>query len=167
MASDNWYTPLNIVLPIREFYNFTIDYDPCSCAVANLSIKAKHFSSIGNDFDPSLWTGNIWLNPPYCGGAMQAWLERANKVYSESSEAKQIIALVNRSDANWYYDFVDNHPHAYYQFRNRIKFIDGDTGQRSSPRYNNDLFYWGDDSERFMRMCRSSFGKPTPHTFWK
>lgn len=165
MAHDLWFSPPEIVEPIREFFDGTIHYDPCSCIKANETIKAANFSGEDDPYNPLLWVGSIWLNPPYCNGAMKLWLTRARSNYLSVDGCNQIIALVNRSDANWYHNFIDSHGFAYYQFRNRIKFIDGMRGKTSAPRYNNDLFYWGKNSKGFFELCIKKFGKPSPISF--
>jgi DNA N-6-adenine-methyltransferase (Dam) len=166
MAHDNWYTPKEIIEPIRSFYSDEINYDPCSCIKANQAIKASTFNSIDDPYSPAMWDGNIWINPPYCDGDMRVWLTRANTNYRDNDLTEQVIALVNRSDAQWYYDFLDRHEGGYYQFRKRIKFIDGETGKRSSPRYNNDLIYWGKNPKGFSEMCLHNYGRSVRSSFY-
>lgn len=173
MSHDNWYTPKEIIEPIRQFYEGTIDLDPASCIDANEIVKATFYcdgerpvkkGGRGNGLIYE-WFGNVYCNPPYCGkGTVERWV---NKATEEDcfDKCNQIIMLLNRSDARWYYDFLDNHQGGYYQFRSRIKFIDGSTGKPISPRYNNDLIYWGDDSKGFLRMCLDSFGRTVPSSF--
>jgi DNA N-6-adenine-methyltransferase (Dam) len=163
MAHDEWYTPAEIIEPIRKFYGGRIDLDPATCGKANSNIvKAWHTYTINYSGLDKTWSGNVWVNPPYCGkDTVKKWIDKANS----SLVSNQIVMLVNRSDAKWYYKFLDNHKGAYYQFRNRIKFIDGITGKKSSPRYNNDLIYWGNNPSGFMDMCVNSYGKPVPHSF--
>jgi DNA N-6-adenine-methyltransferase (Dam) len=179
MAHDEWYTPKEIIDPIREFYGGKIDYDPASCEKANEVIQAKEFHWLEhhlNSAQPYIasypFLDNIWINPPYCNGAAKSWIECACEFSLDRDHSdKQIVMLVNRSDARWYYDFLDKHNvrslhrGGYYQFRKRIKFVDGLTGKPSSPRYNNDLIYFGKNGFRFQLMCILAFGKPTPTSF--
>jgi DNA N-6-adenine-methyltransferase (Dam) len=162
---NEWYTPKGYIEPIREFYGGTIDYDPASCIKANETIKAENFSSIDDEGNPLWWKGNIWCNPPYNHSADRSWLLLANRYYRDNDNINQIIMLLNRSTGAWYHKFLDSHPHGYFQLRDRVRFIDGETGEKSSPRYNNDLIYWGRDSQLFYEMCIENFGKPTPHSF--
>lgn len=165
-SHDEWYTPKEIIEPIRELYGGTIDLDPASCFEANKTIQADFTHDISEDGLNWEWFGNVWCNPPYCSrGTVLNWLKKATDE-SKSGRCEHIIMLLNRSDAKWYYDFLDNHQGAYYQFRNRIKFIDGLTGKPSSPRYNNDLIYWGNNCDVFKDMCLSSFGETVPSSFY-
>jgi DNA N-6-adenine-methyltransferase (Dam) len=167
MVHDAWFTPCNIIEPIRSFYGGTIDLDPASSSEANETIKAKHYFNWNLDGLKWEWYGNVWCNPPYCDGAMKEWLlHGARHYWASDTRINQMIFLVNRSDAKWYYEFLDYHVGGYYQFRNRIKFIDGLTGKKSSPRYNNDLIYWGGNTEGFKQMCLDSFGKTVPSSFY-
>lgn len=166
---DEWYTPPEIIEPIRQFYGGTIDYDIASCEFANRTIKAKYFKTYEDNksiakIKVNSELNNLWGNVPYCNGSTKKWIECVEAFY-ELTNNKQVIMLVNRSDAQWYYDFLDSHQGGYYQFRKRIKFIDGLKGERSSPRYNNDLIYWGKKVFEFQSMCAQSFGKPVPATF--
>jgi hypothetical protein len=165
MAHDEWYTPKEIIEPIREFYGGTIDLDPASCFEANKTIKANAYFVESHQGLNHRWKGSIWCNPPYCDGATQEWVFNVAKKYlAEESSIECAIVLVNRSDAKWYYDFLDNHEGGYYQFRKRIKFINGqpESDKPSSPRYNNDLIYWGKNPLGFQLMCKRAFGKPVP-----
>ena len=163
--TDEWYTPTKIIEPIQDFYNGRIDVDLASCSQANETIKAWNYYTIDKPLpvDRTFYDTKIWCNPPYCNGVVKSWIDRVNRL---SGNGNQIIMLLNRSDAKWYYDFLDTHLGSYYQFRNRVKFIDGETGGKSSPRYNNDLIYWGDYPMKFRSMCYSSFGVPTPQSFF-
>ena len=165
LPHDNWYTPTEIIEPIQFFYDGLIDVDLASCIDANSTVKAQEYYTIDNPLpdDKSFYNTKIWCNPPYCNGVVKSWIERINRL---AGNGNQIIILLNRSDAKWYYDFLDTHSGGYYQLRNRVKFIDGETGERSSPRYNNDLIYWGNYPAKFRTMCYSSFGKPTPQSFF-
>jgi hypothetical protein len=46
MAHDEWYTPKEVIEPIRKFYGGIIDYDPASCKKANQIIKADSYLNI-------------------------------------------------------------------------------------------------------------------------
>ena len=175
--SDNWFTPPSIIEPVREWYGGQIDYDPASCKEANLIVQAKSISTIKDTGTSAALTrpwgfggtreGRVWCNPPYLGrGVVESWVRKANQEYQASNGKLEILMLLNRSDANWYQDFIDGSSllSGYYQFRHRIKFIDGDTGKRSSPRYNNDLLFWGEmDKRDFRELCRG-FGRPAVST---
>lgn len=168
MSHDEWYSPPEIIEPIREFYGGTIDNDLYSCESAQKIIQAKRYCTITRSRTVDNYHGNVWASPPYCNGAMQdALLEAARQYKSEKGQIHQMIFLVNRSDAKWYYNFLDSHKGGYYQFRKRIKFIDGkpEEGKKKvSPRYQNDLIYWGNSVIEFQLMCKREFGLPVPAT---
>lgn len=63
-ASNEWYTPTQYTECAHEVLG-GIDFDPFSCAYANLNhVRATEYLESGG-FDVSNWTGgNIWVNPP-------------------------------------------------------------------------------------------------------
>lgn len=70
-ATNEWYTPAYIFDALGE----TFDLD-----VANAAIGGAHvpcLASIGCDALAKLWTGFIWMNPPFGGrNGLVPWLDR-------------------------------------------------------------------------------------------
>lgn len=171
-SHDEWYTPKHIIDLARDILG-EIDLDPCSSKGSQPIIQAKTNYCIEDDGFNRKWNGRIFLNPPYCKNkeiygdnypATYHWLWKAQKA-QELGEVSEIIALVNRTDGDWYNEILD-HMDAYYQCRKRIKFIDGKGGKQSSPRYNNDLLYLGGKPEIFWESCISHLGNPAIASFY-
>jgi ParB family transcriptional regulator, chromosome partitioning protein len=64
MKSNDVYTPAHIIELARACLG-AIDLDPASCAEANEVVRAEVFYDIKQDGLRRLWSGRIWLNPPF------------------------------------------------------------------------------------------------------
>ena len=68
-----------------------------------------------------VWSGRVWLNPPY-GSEARQWLRRL-------SEHGDGIALIPpRLGARWFHDIVLSSCDAILFLRGRVSFIDPSTG---------------------------------------
>ena len=118
----NWFTPPQIVKALGSF-----DLDPCThvdrpwdTAVAHLTIE-----------DNGLllpWAGRVWMNPPYTRDQIGLW-------FSKLAEHGNGCALVfNRSDTEWYQDYVFPHATSILYKRGRIHFhyLDGTRAKSNS-----------------------------------
>lgn len=61
------YTPSEIIEAARRTMG-TIDLDPASCKVANITVKASGFFGKYDDGLTRNWNGNIWMNHPFGKG---------------------------------------------------------------------------------------------------
>lgn len=67
--TDVWLTPPEIVNALGVF-----DLDPCHIESRPWDTAARHLTE-SDDGLSSLWTGRVWLNPPY-GPETGKWLDR-------------------------------------------------------------------------------------------
>lgn len=173
MSHDEWYTPLSIIMPIRQWLG-GIDVDLCSCYRANETVKARHiFTKNAQSFNPTGEPLKIWINPPYCKIAgdpntgTEYWLQHCLDTHRECDE---LIALVNTSGGKWYSELATEYD-ALYQKQGRIAFIDGTQENRnqktSAPRYDNDFLYLGYRPQQFSEFMVESFGNPRVSSFTK
>jgi hypothetical protein len=63
-ATNEAYTPPNILAAARAALGGTIDLDPCSNAVANEEVQARTFYDAASNGLFLPWQGTVWLNPP-------------------------------------------------------------------------------------------------------
>ena len=140
-----WYTPVEFIGMAREVLG-NIDLDPASNKLAQGWIQSNHYYTEKEDGLSQPWEGRIWCNPPY-GNAPKKFL---NKGLSEFKTANMTagIFLLNRSGAEWYSDIKPEFT-AICEVRKRIAFIDSKGVKQTSPRYNNDFLYLGNDSAKF------------------
>lgn len=59
-ASDNWSTPQWFLDELNEEFHFTLD----ACASKD-NAKCENYFDEEMDALKQVWTGNVWLNPPY------------------------------------------------------------------------------------------------------
>lgn len=69
MASDDWITPREIIAALGPF-----DLDPCASATQPWP-TAEHMLTVKDNGLLHIWSGRVWLNPPYGLEAAQ-WLQR-------------------------------------------------------------------------------------------
>lgn len=163
--NDRWFTPGHILQGVRDLIK-VIDLDPASEEEANKLVRAKNYFTIEDDGLTKDWYGNVFVNPPYTRGQMKAWLKKIEDQWKSNDQIDQIVALVNRSDGEWYYQFLDQtQASGYYQFRKRIKFYSPDN-EGQSPRYSNDLIYWGEYPICFNNVCEKYWGDPCPSSYY-
>lgn len=67
-ATDSWISPQKIVEALGPF-----DLDPCACSPQPWPCAARSFT-IEDDGLSQLWSGRVWLNPPY--SQVWRWMER-------------------------------------------------------------------------------------------
>lgn len=165
---NNWYTPKSLITAIRDFYQGAIDTDPASCEYANYSICAQTFYNEAENGLIKPWLGNVYCYPPYVNGAAAIWLRSAVEKWLDR-EFDQAIFLINRSDNRQIYEILDSPAIcAYYQFRFRLKLINGNKDEpKCIPKYNNDLIYFGHKAKEFNDFCYTTFGQPAPATNYR
>ena len=94
-----WYSPPELIERARTVMG-GIDLDPASCALAQRVVKARTWFDAKRDGLKQRWTGNVWLNPPFCRGLIDQFIE---KLLAERRNFSQAIVVVHsRTDANWF-----------------------------------------------------------------
>lgn len=181
MPYDSWLTAPDILDRVRVTFDGQIDFDPASNIVAQRYVKAKNYcvapddtESMFNQYHDDVmltnglaqpWHGNVFCNPPYSAGNIDAFVDKA---IAELPNIDQMIILVNSAtDSKWYHKLL-LHSDCTLLWRGRIKFWKIENGEArekwegvlskekglgkidNSPRYLNTLFYFGSNVEGFM-----------------
>jgi site-specific DNA-methyltransferase (adenine-specific) len=106
-ATDEWATPAEIVAKYGIF-----DLDPCATSE---NAKAPRYFTREQDGLKQVWTGRVWMNPPY-GREIGKWVKKASECGCEV-----ICLLPARTDTRWFHDYCL--PFGKIEFlRGRIKF---------------------------------------------
>ena len=115
---DEWLTPPSILERLGSF-----DLDPCSPIARPWSTAAKHFT-VEDDGLLQLWSGRVWLNPPY-GKQTWKWL---NKLALHGDGITLIFA---RTETEGFSRFVWGSASAVLFLKGRVKFfhVDGSEGR--------------------------------------
>lgn len=79
-----------------------IDLDPASREEANQVVKAERYYTEHEDGLKRAWRGRVWLNPPYKGSLVQAFVFRLIE-HVEAGKVSEAILLTNNStDTIWW-----------------------------------------------------------------
>lgn len=142
--SNEHYTPPEYIEAARAVLG-TIDLDPASCDEANEAVKATEYFSEEDDGLNQKWSGNIFLNPPYCGLAGK-FIEKLKKELAESRVVSAIV-LVNAhsTDAAWFQYLWSAQALCFTD--HRIDFKGDDN--RSGSTHGSVFAYFGNDVSAF------------------
>lgn len=89
-ASDEWYTPREIIEALGEF-----DLDPCA-PIKPLWHTAKIMYNKADDGLTKDWVGRVWLNPPYPRPLIEQFVKRL------AEHGNGIALLFNRCDSKMF-----------------------------------------------------------------
>lgn len=191
MPYNEWLTDPRVLERVRKTFDGKITLDPASNVVAQKYVQAEQFC-ISLDHAMELnggyllkdlqlperclldglahrWHGDVFCNPPYSGGDIQNYVEKAMEEWAYWKEIRQMIFLVNmQSDAAWFHSLLYGCT-TLLIWKGRIKFwkiFDGEAhekweGEKSkaegrgkkgnSPRYLNAVFYFGESDRMFRK----------------
>ena len=181
--SGEWYTPRTSIKMSTEVLG-VIDYDPCSCEVANRAVGA---SSYGTDWEASWGGPRVFVNPPgscrpsashkygACGNSGRCSCKLPERIMSKSiAEAAQGSSVIYLA-----YSINQMHYMARAEIpsgvivtlatpRHRLAYVSAETGvaERSAP-CNSAFFMIGRDPDlhkRFSRIFGERSAIYTKHT---
>lgn len=135
---DEWYTPPSILTAARDVLG-TIDLDPASSEIANLTVQATRY---------------VWLNPPYTQPACAQFCHKAVELF-DAGEIRQAIILINNSTETAYFQALLALASAVCFPSRRIKFLDPEGRPSNRSLQGQVMIYLGPEASRF----RSSFGR--------
>lgn len=188
-GSNQFMTPPDLIERARKYFKGNINFDPATNLIAQRYVQADQVAFAPEDFRDehihvpvihqdglqSQWLGNVWCNPPYSAGLIDAFVDKAIEEY-KSRNAHQILMLVNsQTDTRWYHKLLA-HSSRVLLFKGRIKFwkmFDNDAHERwegekskqeglgkigNSPRYLNSLFLLAPTGHWYNWDFRETFG---------
>ncbi|MDJ0579059.1 DNA N-6-adenine-methyltransferase [Crocosphaera sp.] len=138
--TTEWYTPPHLIELARKVMG-KIDLDPASNNVAQKWIKAEKYYTIEDDGLTKIWTGNVWLNPPYGNGITTKWIDKLLEEYGSMVMPEAIILVRPAVSSRWFNTLAQNFVRCETLFR--IRFIDANGTEQKSPAHGNVLFYVG------------------------
>lgn len=140
-ATDEWYTPLEIISSLGEF-----DLDPCA-PVNPLWRTAKVMYNKNDDGLSKEWNGRVWLNPPYSRPLIEQFVRKM------AEHGNGIALLFNRCDNAMFHDIIFPTATAMKFLRKRIRFYRPDGTRGDSPGCGSVLVAWGEDNAAVIRDC--------------
>jgi ParB family chromosome partitioning protein len=104
-GETQWYTPPEVITLATEVMG-QIDLDPASSATANKVVGAKRFYSLEDNGLERVWTGRVWLNPPYAEGLVAQFTKKL-VVHVLAGEVREAIVLVNNAtETGWFQEML-------------------------------------------------------------
>lgn len=121
--TDNgeWYTPPVIVERFRAILG-RVDLDPFSCAMAQETVKARHFLTAEDDALVCSWPigETLFANPPY-GRSIRHCVHRIVTEHGRSWQ-RGIILVNNCTDTEWFTELAQMST-VLCLFKRRIQFV--------------------------------------------
>ena len=146
-GNNEWYTPGRFVEAARLVMG-SIDTDPASSEIANLTVKATNIFTAEDDGRTQVWAGNVWMNPPYAQPLMGDFAEAVSSKY-ESGEINQACILVNNGTETQWFQRLLSASSAVCFPKSRIKFLDPDGNASGAPLQGQAIVYMGVNTEGF------------------
>lgn len=138
LASDEWLTPpwmLNILGPF--------DLDPCSPVELPWQIAQRRYT-VEDDGLSQLWSGRVWLNPPF-GKGLDAWITKL----AQHGDGLAVFPL-RSTDTAWFHEAVWSKAAAVLFIRGRIRFYTPE-GKESGPcPHASILVAWGESNAEIL-----------------
>ncbi len=151
--SNEWFTPYEYLILIRQLLNGVIELDPASCLEANQTVKAQRIYTISDNGLNQDWCAkNVFLNPPY--GRTEnisnagIWAAKMIDEYSKR-HFEQGVLLVNASTSEKWFRQLFNFP-ICFTYR-RIKFVPParNSSKPKAPTKGNAFIYFGKEKQIF------------------
>lgn len=96
-----YYTPKKIVAAARSVMR-SIDLDPASSAIANLSVQAAQFYTQADDGLAVPWFGNVWLNHPFSRADNSKWITKLCTEYAVGNIEQACCITFAATSENWF-----------------------------------------------------------------
>lgn len=151
--SNEWYTPVEYIKAVRHVMK-DIDLDPASATIPQQWIQAKQFYDVTENGLKKPWYGRVWLNPPY-GTHSSLWIKKAIETYISGDIQQAILLLKPAVGSQWYQSIASRFPEC--RAHKRIRFIDKNGIEQTSPPHGNSFFYLGPNITTFHAVF-STFG---------
>jgi hypothetical protein len=141
------YTPVAIIESARRVMG-GIDLDPASNDTAQTWIKAQtYYSKETNGLD-KMWSGRVWMNPPYARHLLPKFIDKL--IRSADTQVTEYIVLINNTTETEHGQRLLGTSHAVCFPRKRIRFIRPDGSLGGSPLQGQMIVYYGPNTCSFL-----------------
>jgi phage N-6-adenine-methyltransferase len=96
-----WFTPARYADAAREVMG-GIDLDPASCAEANKVIGAARYYTEDDDGLAQVWSGRVWMNPPYRSGLIERFTSKLADSYLDGGVTEAVVVVNNATETGWF-----------------------------------------------------------------
>jgi phage N-6-adenine-methyltransferase len=147
-SEDNeWYTPEEWIERARNAMG-SIDCDPASNSVAQEIVKATTWYNAETNGLHHDWNGNIFLNPPYGRGLVDAFVDKTIAEHSAERLKQAVLLLDNSTETEWS-QAIYSIASAVAFTRGRIRFYQPG-GDSQSPTNGSVFVYIGSNVKQFV-----------------
>ena len=151
-GQNEWYTPQAHIDLAREVLE-EIDLDPATSPQAQETVQANTFYTAEDNGLEKEWHGKVWMNPPYSQPAIQQFIEKLIKEYSEGRVTEAIVLTHNYTDTAWFH-LAASKCKAVCFTRGRIGFLSPE-GEKAAPTQGQAFIYYGDNLKKFTESFES------------
>jgi hypothetical protein len=152
--SHSWGTPLKYVKAVKNFFDGSIDLDPCSNEYSIVKAETE-FLLPENDGLKEEWNfSNIYINPPYGsdkerGTTIKHWLAKC--VLSQEKYGSEILALipVAANTGHWKQSVFGKARAICFLYDTRLKFLENGLDVGKGAPMACCMVYWGTDYNKF------------------
>jgi ParB family chromosome partitioning protein len=144
-SAIEWYTPPQYIEAARLVMG-SIDTDPASSAVAQLTVQATNYLTADDDGLAQPWHGNVWLNPPYKASLIVSFIDRL-----VSHHGQWICLTNNGTDTAWGQKLLSA-AHAVCFTDHRIRFHNAEGVAQGPAMQGQMLTYSGPRVEEFLQV---------------
>lgn len=143
-GENEWYTPPQYIESARKVMG-TIDLDPASSECANGVVKAKKYFTEETNGLFQIWSGNIWMNPPYAQPLIFDFILKL-----ETETYTQAVVLVNNAtETRWGQKLLEL-SNAVCFHTSRIRFVSPDGELGDAPLQGQMIAYIGKNYKEFI-----------------
>ena len=151
-GNNEWYTPAKHI-ELARLVMGGIDTDPATSEIANRTVKATKIFTSDDDGRAQVWSGRVWMNPPYAQPLMSDFAEAVSSKF-ESGEIDQACILVNNAtETQWFQRMLASASAVCFP-KSRIKFIDPDGNASGAPLQGQAIVYMGDNVGAFQEAFK-------------
>lgn len=141
-----WYTPPKYIASAVRVMG-SIDCDPCTSELAQKTVQATTYYTIETDGLAHVWTGNVWMNPPYSARVVTRFVDKLLGHIHDGNIKQAIMLTHNNADTAWFHKAAMNCCVACFT-RGRVRFYD-ENGEGNSPTHGHTFMYFGRRRKRF------------------
>ena len=134
---DEWWTPRPVVEAARHALG-RIDLDVASCPKADEIVRASRFFDRATDGLQQIWSGRVWMNPPFTVGIVGQFVD---KLISEEETTSWCCLLNNGTETAWGQKILA-HAHVVCFPASRIRFHGPDARREGTPTQGQMVLGW-------------------------
>lgn len=140
-GENEWYTPPDIIERARRAMG-AIDCDPASSATANAAVRAAVYFTAQQDGLAQMWSGCVWMNPPYAQPLCANFCDLLVTRYQQESIEQACVLVNNATETQWFQPMLKACAAVCFP-AGRIKYLDSSGAPNGSPLQGQAVLYFG------------------------